>query len=174
MLTELPSMITMLEENYQLKYSENDTGKAQNDAMIEGYQYCMPMDRAFESLLSENYMSFILTAGFITVGICHTDTGMFKIFDSHARDAFDKSHPQGTCVLLEVPSIQKLVQYFQGMYASDEVYELKGVHITTYDINEFVSSDSEAANCSWKLLFTVRYGFRSATRMIHGELFPLI
>ena len=53
-------------------------------------------------------------------------------------------------MLLEVPSIQKLVQYFQGMYASDEVYELKGVHVTTYDINEIVSSDSEAANCSWK------------------------
>ena len=27
-----------------------------------------------------------------------------KIFDSHARDEYGRSHPQGTCVLLEVPS----------------------------------------------------------------------
>ena len=47
MLTELPSMITMLEENYQLKYNESYSGKAQNDAMIEGYQYCMPIGQSF-------------------------------------------------------------------------------------------------------------------------------
>ena len=67
----------------------------------------MPMDRAFESLLSENYVIHFNSR------IYHTDTRIFKIFDSHARDAFGKSHPQGTCVLLEVPSLQKLVQYFQ-------------------------------------------------------------
>ena len=100
--------------------------------------------------MTEIATDILFSAGFITVGIYHTDTRMFKMFDSHAKDAFGKSHPQGTCVLLEVPSIQKLVQYFQGMHASDEVYELKGVHVTTYDINEFVNSDSEAANCSWK------------------------
>ena len=150
MLTELPSMISMLEENYQLKFSESYTGNAQNDAIIEGYQYCMPMDRAFESLLSENYRSFILTVGFITVGIYCTDTGKFKIFDSHARDAYGKSHPQGTCVLLEVPSIQNLVEYFQGVHANGEVYELRGVQVFKYGINEPLSNDSEATNSSCK------------------------
>ena len=31
------------------------------DSIIEGYQYSMSEDRAFESLLLENYSSFILT-----------------------------------------------------------------------------------------------------------------
>jgi len=78
-LTELPSVISMLEENYQLKYSESYTGKVQSHVIIEEYQYCTPMDRAFESLLSENYTSFILIVGFITVGIYCTDAGQSVI-----------------------------------------------------------------------------------------------
>ena len=70
--------------------------------MIEVYQDCMPMERDFESLLSENDTSFTLKAGVITVGIYHTDTGIFKIVDSHARDTFGKNSSSGsTCVLLE-------------------------------------------------------------------------
>ena len=78
-LTELPSVISMLEENYQLKYSESYTGKVQSDVIIEEYQYCTPMDKAFESLLSENYTSFILTVGFITVDIYCIDAGQSVI-----------------------------------------------------------------------------------------------
>ena len=36
--------------------------------------------------------------------------------DSHARDMYDNSHSQGTCVLLEIPFMHKLVQYFQRLY----------------------------------------------------------
>ena len=36
--------------------------------------------------------------------------------DSHARDMFGNSHRQGTCVLLEIPFMHKLVQYFQALY----------------------------------------------------------
>ena len=106
----------MSENNYQLNYSESDTGNLHNsDSIIEGYQYSIPIDSAFESLLSQNYSSFILTIGCIGVSIYHTDNGSYKIFDSHARDEYGRSHPQGTCVLLEVLSIQDLVQYFQAM-----------------------------------------------------------
>ena len=81
--------------------------------LIEGYQYCtVPMNTAFESLISENYTSFMLTIGCITVGIYCIDNERFKIFDSHARDVYGHSHPQGSCVLLELPLIQDLVQYF--------------------------------------------------------------
>ena len=47
---------------------------------------------AFEKLLALNYNSFILTVGIIGV-------------DSHARDMYGNSHSQGTCVLLEIPSM---------------------------------------------------------------------
>ena len=33
-----------------------------------------------------------------------------------ARDMYGNSHSQGTCVLLEIPSMHKLVQYFQSTY----------------------------------------------------------
>ena len=114
MLTELPEMVTVLERFFQLEYSESYTCKMQSDARIEGYHYCMLL----ETLLALNYNSFILTVGIIGV-------------DSHARDMYGNSHSQGTCVLLEIPSMHKLVPsdvlYIHvGMriYMSLKVYKL--------------------------------------------------
>ena len=56
-----------------------------------------------ETLLALNYNSFISTVGIIGV-------------DSRARDMYGNSHSQGTSVLLEIPSMHKLVQYFQSLY----------------------------------------------------------
>ena len=55
--------------------------------------------------------------------------------DSHARDMYGNSHSQGTCVLLEIPSMHKLVQYFQSLYTcrNEDTYELKGVHIANFE-----------------------------------------
>ena len=76
MQTEVPSMIALSEENYQLIYSESYTGNLHHcNSIIEGYQYSMSRDRAFESLLSQNYSSFILTIECIGVSIYHTDNG---------------------------------------------------------------------------------------------------
>ena len=135
LLTELPPMLTVLEENYQLEYSESYTGDVYGESTIEGYQYYMGMKRAFESLLTEQYSSFILTVSCISVAIIYcANDGHFKVFDSHARDIYGRSHPQGTCVLLDIPSIDNLVQYFQGLYGTTDLYELKGLNITKYDI----------------------------------------
>ena len=151
MQTELPSMIAMFEKNYRLNYSESYTGNLHHcDSIIEaGYQYSISIDRAFESLLSQNYTSFILTIGCIGVSIYHTDNGSNKIFDSHARDEYGRSHPPGTCVLLEVPSIQSLVQYFQTIHSLTDNYELRGVQISTYETTA-VNSVREEHNCSCK------------------------
>ena len=67
-----------------------------------------------ETLLALNYNSFILTVGIIGV-------------DSHARDMYGDSHSQGTCVLLEIPSMHKLVQYFQSLYTCRNVACSDGV-----------------------------------------------
>ena len=67
----------------------------------------MGLKRAFESLISERYGSFILTVGCIAVGISYcAGNGYFKVFDSHARDIYSKSHPQGACVLLDIYRLQ--------------------------------------------------------------------
>ena len=150
MQTEVPSMIALSEETYQLIYSESYTGNLHHcNSIIEGYQYSMSIDRAFESLLSQNYSSFILTIECISVSIYHTDNGNYKIFDSHARDEYGRSHPSGTCVLLEVPSIQGLVQYFQTIHSLNDNYELRGVQIGTYEVTR-VNNLREEHNYSCK------------------------
>ena len=40
------------------------------------------------------------------------------------------SHPRGTCVLLEVNTLNELINYLKGLYQNPNVLlELKGVHI---------------------------------------------
>ena len=58
-----------------------------------------------------------------------------------------RSHPLGTCVLLEVPSIQSLVQYFRAILSIADNFELKGMQISTYEITTANSVRAER-NCS--------------------------
>ena len=41
--------------------------------------------------------------------------GGYKVFDSHAREMCGNSHSEGTCVLLEILSMHKLVRESVGM-----------------------------------------------------------
>ena len=53
----VPAVIVISEKNYQLHYSESYTGNLHNsdsNSIIEGYQYSIPIDSAFESLMSQN------------------------------------------------------------------------------------------------------------------------
>ena len=128
MQTELPTMLNVLDTDYQLEYSESYTGTVGQETAIEGYQYCTSLQIAFESLLSQNHTNFILTVGCVGVSIyCNVDVG-FKIFHSHARDVYGRAHPQGTCVLLEALSLDSLVCYFQSLHNND-MFEVKGVHV---------------------------------------------
>ena len=79
----------------------------------------------------------------------HTDYGIYKIFDSHARDEYGRSHTLDKCVLLGVPSIQSLLQYFQAIHSLADNFELRGVQISTYGITT-VNSVREECNCSCK------------------------
>jgi len=86
MQTELPTMLNVFQDDNQLEYSESYSGTVHQDTIIEGYQYCTSLQRAFESLISDGYTNFILTVGVISVAIyCNGNMGL-KIFDSHARD----------------------------------------------------------------------------------------
>ena len=127
MRTELPTMLNVLDTDYQLEYSESYTGTVGRETTIAGYQCCTSLQIAFESLLSQNYTNFILTVGCIGVSIyCNVDIG-FKIFDSQARDVYSRAYPQGTCVFLEALSLDSLVCYFQSPYNND-MFEVTGVH----------------------------------------------
>jgi len=127
MLTELPGMVTVFEQYFHLEYSDSYT------CNIHHYCICHSQDTAFETLLALNYNSFILMVAIIGVGIYSIEAGEFNEFDSHARDIYHNSHSEGTCLLLERPSMHKLVQYFQTLHRNGDIYELKGVHVTTFE-----------------------------------------
>ena len=53
---------------------------------------------------------------------------------------YHNSHSEGTCLLLEIPSMHKLVEYFQTLHRNEDIYELKGVHIATFEPHLFSSN----------------------------------
>ena len=59
-----------------------------------------------------------------------------------ARDMYGNSHSQGTGVLLEIPSMHKLVQYFLRLHTcrNEDIYELKGVHTADFEVDLCSSS----------------------------------
>ena len=118
----------MFEADYLLEYSDSYSGSVHRDTIIEGCQNCTSLQRIFESLISDGYTNCLLTVGFIGVPIyCNVNMG-FNIFDSHTRDLYGRGHPQGTCVLLEIPSLISLVHYFQSIH-NDGIFEVKGICI---------------------------------------------
>ena len=102
LLTELPTMATVLNTNYQLEFSESYSGNLHAATLNENIPYVMPLYCALQSLIQESYNSFLLTIGCNTVSIYIIPNGLLKILDSHARDSFGMAHSHGTCVLLEV------------------------------------------------------------------------
>jgi len=82
MLSELPAMLNVFYSNYQLHYSESYTGTVHQETTIQGFQYCSSLQRAFESLISEDYKNVILTVGCIAVAMYRKRDMGFGIFDS--------------------------------------------------------------------------------------------
>ena len=117
-------MVTVVNTNYHLEFSESYSGSLHNATLNENIPYVMPLDCALQNLIQEIYISFLLTIGCSTIAIYTTSNGVLKIFDSHARDSFGMAHACGTCVL-EVNSINILLQYFQNLYKRDILFELK-------------------------------------------------
>ena len=60
-------MLHVFEADYQLEYSDSYSGTVDWDTIIEAYQYCTSLQRAFESLISDGYTNFILTIGGLLV-----------------------------------------------------------------------------------------------------------
>ena len=106
----------LLNTNYQLEFSESYSGNLHAATLNENIPYVMPLDCALQCLIQESYNSFLLTIGSNTVAIYSIPNGSLKIFDSHARDSFGMPHPHGTCVLLELNSINSLIEYFRNAY----------------------------------------------------------
>ena len=133
LLTELPEVLCLRDTMYRLKYSDSYFGNVHNfsDCTIEAH--CLPLIEAFELLLRDHFTSFILTIRTSTVAILVKSSGTFKVFDSHSRNSEGSFDPCGTCVLVEIASLDKLVDYFENLYVGivDAEYEIRGVLIST-------------------------------------------
>ena len=146
LLTELPNMVTVFDTNYHLQFSESYTGGLHVQTIDDDNPFVVPFTCAMQNLLQENYDSFLVTIGCNTVSVYLMLNGSLKIFDSHARDSFGMPQPHGTCVLLEVSSVDRLAEYFKTCYNGDVLFELKGVKIVigneqpTNSINDHAES----------------------------------
>ena len=107
-------MVTVFEQFFHLEYSDSYT------CNIHHHCICRSQVTVFQTLLALNYNSFILTVAIIGVGTHSIEAGGYNVFDSHARDLYHNSHSEGTGVLLEIPSLHKLVQYFRTLHATFE------------------------------------------------------
>ena len=98
---------------FQLECSESYTCNTHGAARIEGGVSLLnvPVGRAFETLLALNYNSFILTVGIIGACIYSIEGGGHKVFDARAMYG-NWGHSERTCVLLDTPSMHKLVHYY--------------------------------------------------------------
>ena len=63
----------------------------------------------------------------VAIRYCNDNMGL-KILDSHARDLYGRGHPQGTCVLLEIPSLISLVHYFRSIHDNEYLKKKRGTH----------------------------------------------
>ena len=128
MQSELPTALNVFDTDYQLEYSESYSGTVHQEIAIEGYQYCTSLPRAFESLIFESYTNFILTVGCITV---------IELWGSKYLILMQGSLK--VRVLLEVPSLDSLVHYFQSIH--NDIFEVRGVQIENIQ-NRMVSQNS--------------------------------
>ena len=116
LLTEVCEMIMVFNINYQLQCSPSYTGTIHGTCEVQDFNYCMSFANAMQALQRQNYDSFLLTILRPMVGFHCNGDGKFKIFYSHGRDSYGMPHPQGTCVMLEVNTINELINCFQGLY----------------------------------------------------------
>ena len=91
LFTELPELINVFNTDYQLQYSSSYSGTINGRCIIPDFTFCIPLVDAMQTL-KQNYHSFLLTIECSTIAIYCTPDGKFKIFDSHAKDAFGMPH----------------------------------------------------------------------------------
>ena len=154
LLTDLPTMVSLFETSYDLRFSESYSGFLSGDSNhVTDFPYVMSLAAAFDSLLRENYSSFILTIGSYAVAIYSLANGRYKIFDSHSKDLSGLTHPLGTCTLIEIDSLDNVVQYLHTFHAQtiNTTYEVKDVRIQEMHID----NGNDTAGCSEECISSI-------------------
>ena len=59
----MPTILTVFDFTYKVKYSKSCTGTVHHEITMKGYEFCASLQRALESLTIENYTNFVLKVG---------------------------------------------------------------------------------------------------------------
>ena len=70
MQTELPTMLNVLDTDYQPEYSESYTGTVSRETTIMGYHYSTSLQIAYESLFCQNMQGLYMAESVLRVHVC--------------------------------------------------------------------------------------------------------
>ena len=64
---------------------------------------------------------------------------------------------EGTCVLLEIPSMHKLVQYFQTLHRNEDIYDIATFepHLFSSNVEHCSISNVNSYQCSCKQCYPI-------------------
>ena len=111
LLTDVPEYVDIQNRVFNLQYSEAFSGALHMSEVSLPY---VTLEHALnEVFVSLHYKSCLLTIGMNTVAIMMPFPGVFKVFDSHSRDIFERLSAMGYCVLISVEGIANLGEYFR-------------------------------------------------------------
>ena len=90
-----------------------------NHCEVQDFNYCMSLADAEQALLGQNYNSFLLTIPSTRVRSYYRMVSLRYLILK--VEIHGMPYPQGTCVLLEVHTLNELINYFQGLYQNPNV-----------------------------------------------------
>lgn len=119
LLSEIPSALSI---------NDNCSG----DLHMSDIRDCfLPLQNVLNMLIKDNN-AFLLTIESNTVAIIFDNKGHYRIFDSHSQDMYGDLTVNGKAIMLELNSIEKIVQYLQNFYSEKSVFsfELLGIKVS--------------------------------------------
>ncbi|CAB3990181.1 ATP-dependent DNA helicase PIF1 [Paramuricea clavata] len=128
LLTDVPEILSINNDTFNLEYSDSFSGALWMDQGNEPY---VTLEHAFHEVFDAgNYKACLLTIQANTVAVLMPFPDVFKVFDSHSRDMHGIPTAMGYSVLVSVEGIQNLVSFFHhscNYHGQDTPFELKGV-----------------------------------------------
>ena len=90
------------------------------------------------NVLIKDYNAFLFTIESSTIAIIFDNKGHYRIFDSHSRDMYGNLTVNGRAIMLELNSIEEIVQYLQNFYSEKSVFsfELLGIKVSNLSGNQ--------------------------------------
>ena len=132
LLTDVPEILSINNDTFNLEYSDSFSGTLWMDQNNEPY---VTLEHAFHEVFDVgNYKACLLTIRANTVAVLMPFPDVFKVLDSHSRDMHGMPAALGYSVLVSIEGIQNLARFFHnascnylGQNSQNSPFELKGV-----------------------------------------------